>query len=1040
MFRSIAQALASLKFTVVLLAVTMVVVFLGTLAQNRGDIWDVQAKYFYSFGFVTPLMPGFGTENDAIGWLNRHVLIPLPGGYTLAAALLVNLAFYTVMGFRLTVRKIGAGVLHVGIAVLLIGQVITSQFAVEQHMSLLEGRSASWTINARESELVLIDPTRDTDNEFAISTSHLAAGRQFTHPQWPVRIRVVEYLPDAAFAPLRSDKATHGIGLEMVALPRQDDQRTSDDESWPAAHVTVYEGDRELGTWLASSAKIGVIGMDAAGRGVPGLVPEDRAQEVKLSDGRVLLLQMRKYRRYYKPYTVTLLSSEREDHPRSDIPKSYTSTIHFASADGRIGRDVAITMNHPFRYAGDTFYQQNVDGRRSTFQVVFNPGWTVPYIGCVIVAIGMFYHFVWGLVRFTASRESHQRRPGEALGVTGLPKPFGELLLARVAGWVVPAVFCLLGLVLLASSWLPRSDLREPYDLATFGRLPVLHDGRVKPVDTAARAQLMRLMNRQSVTYEGRRLSAVEWYLTAMTDQQTATKIPVIRVDDPQVKVLFGVTDDRKKLFSYNDVRGAIEAPMADGAHPGSHGPSALGAEFARIQRLPRATWTQTDRHLMETKDKIDLLRSILFYGGAYHAPPLPPDRIEQAALTDSRAARTYREWLALPEAIDEADATGIPRPAMLAWQGILAARQNENAALFNEVVASYAQSLDAGESALPPLGPVTMKKMAVEAKFNRGDPYFYTMWLYVGVFLLASLSLAFGRRALGRSALWLGVIAFIYHAGALGASIYIHGKPPVTNLYASAVFVGFGAVGLGLLIELIYRRGLGSMVMGIAGFGTLMIARYLDAGDNFRPVVAVLDTSLWLIVHVLTITIGYSAAFIAGLMAIVYIVLGLFTPLLRNGTERDLGRMIYGTVCFAMFFSFIGTVTGGIWADQSWGRFWGWDPKENGALLLVLITAVMLHARWCGWIGNRGMAVLAVVGNIVTAWAWFGTNMLGVGLHSYGFMERGAIALGAFVVSQVVVIGMGLFPRDLWLSKEPGEGEDRPDDSMPAFKAIETT
>ena len=91
---------------------------------------------------------------------------------------------------------------------------------------------------------------------------------------------------------------------------------------------------------------------------------------------------------------------------------------------------------------------------------------------------------------------------------------------------------------------------------------------------------------------------------------------------------------------------------------------------------------------------------------------------------------------------------------------------------------------------------------------------------------------------------------------------------------------------------------------------------------------------------------------------------------------------MIYGVVCFATLFSFVGTVLGGIWADQSWGRFWGWDPKENGALLIVIWNALILHARWGGMVKQRGMAVLAVVGNIVTAWSWFGTNMLGVGLH----------------------------------------------------------
>jgi hypothetical protein len=121
--------------------------------------------------------------------------------------------------------------------------------------------------------------------------------------------------------------------------------------------------------------------------------------------------------------------------------------------------------------------------------------------------------------------------------------------------------------------------------------------------------------------------------------------------------------------------------------------------------------------------------------------------------------------------------------------------------------------------------------------------------------------------------------------------------------------------------------------------------------------------------------------------------------------------------VCFALLLSFVGTVLGGIWADQSWGRFWGWDPKENGAALIVLITAIILHARWGGLIRERGIMVLAVFGNIVTAWSWFGTNMLGVGLHAYGFMDAAVFWLMAFVVSQLAIMAAGLVPAAAWRS-----------------------
>jgi ABC-type transport system involved in cytochrome c biogenesis permease subunit len=185
---------------------------------------------------------------------------------------------------------------------------------------------------------------------------------------------------------------------------------------------------------------------------------------------------------------------------------------------------------------------------------------------------------------------------------------------------------------------------------------------------------------------------------------------------------------------------------------------------------------------------------------------------------------------------------------------------------------------------------------------------------------------------------------------------------------------------------------------------------------------VAVLDTNLWLWTHVICVTLGYTAAFVAGIVAVVYILLGVFTKVLADDdTRKSLARMTYGILCFAMIFSFVGTILGGIWADQSWGRFWGWDPKENGAVLIVLWTALVLHARWCGWARERGIAALAVFGNVVTAWSWFGTNMLGVGLHSYGFMDRALAWLLAFVCSQLIIIAIGSIPTQLWRSYSGG-------------------
>jgi cytochrome c biogenesis factor len=216
----------------------------------------------------------------------------------------------------------------------------------------------------------------------------------------------------------------------------------------------------------------------------------------------------------------------------------------------------------------------------------------------------------------------------------------------------------------------------------------------------------------------------------------------------------------------------------------------------------------------------------------------------------------------------------------------------------------------------------------------------------------------------------------------------------------------------------------------------TLIIAHNLAlGGDTMIMLQAVLDTNFWLATHVVIVTLGYASTYVAGFLAIVYILRGVLTRGLDEATGRSLARMVYGIICFATLFSFIGTVLGGIWADQSWGRFWGWDPKENGALIIVLWNALLLHARWGGIVRERGLMALTVGGNIVTSWSWFGTNMLGIGLHAYGFMNGAFLWLGIFILSQLIIIGMGMLPPEYWRSRrspnakptDPAAGLSRP-------------
>jgi ABC-type transport system involved in cytochrome c biogenesis permease subunit len=329
----------------------------------------------------------------------------------------------------------------------------------------------------------------------------------------------------------------------------------------------------------------------------------------------------------------------------------------------------------------------------------------------------------------------------------------------------------------------------------------------------------------------------------------------------------------------------------------------------------------------------------------------------------------------------------------------------------FNQQLAGYRASLAPDFSA-------ALKKAGHEVFYNQMEPFYKAMVIYVLAGLLACLSWFNLSETLRRSAVWLVGLAFVIHTAGLIFRMALEGRPPVTNLYSSAIFIGWGAVVLGLVLERLHRNGIGAFAASGIGFITLIIAHNLSlGGDTMEMMRAVLDTNFWLATHVVVVTLGYASTFVAGFLALIYIVRGVFTKTLDAATGKSLARMVYGIVCFATLFSFVGTVLGGIWADQSWGRFWGWDPKENGALIIVLWNALVLHLRWGGMIRERGLINCAIFGNVVTSWSWFGVNMLGIGLHSYGFTEAAFRWLMLFVVSQIGFIVLGLLPKSMWKS-----------------------
>ncbi|MEM9479730.1 MAG: cytochrome c biogenesis protein CcsA [Verrucomicrobiota bacterium] len=261
-----------------------------------------------------------------------------------------------------------------------------------------------------------------------------------------------------------------------------------------------------------------------------------------------------------------------------------------------------------------------------------------------------------------------------------------------------------------------------------------------------------------------------------------------------------------------------------------------------------------------------------------------------------------------------------------------------------------------------------------------------------------------FRMSAMGVTALALGMICFGIYLRCV-----VTGHPPIGRLYETFIFIAASAVVLGLVFEWVVKNHI-ALAVGIFSGWTLMflseLYEQIDATDTMAPLVAVLRSNFWLATHVVIITLGYAAGIFAGILSHVFVFGKLFGW--RKGDKkfyRGVTRMVYGVICFTMLFSIIGTILGGIWGNYSWGRFWGWDPKENGALLIVLMNLIIVHAKAGALIRDLGVHVLSIIGGCFVVFSWFYVNNMGVGLHSYGFTSGIVKAVFIFWGTQLFVL-----------------------------------
>ncbi len=300
--------------------------------------------------------------------------------------------------------------------------------------------------------------------------------------------------------------------------------------------------------------------------------------------------------------------------------------------------------------------------------------------------------------------------------------------------------------------------------------------------------------------------------------------------------------------------------------------------------------------------------------------------------------------------------------------------------------------------------------KISLEILYNRINPFYIINFIFGFSLILLLLSFLFAQKWFYRFSLSLYILGLSVHTLGVLARMVIMNRPPATNLYETFIFTAWVCLCLGLILELFKKRNIGLLSGAISGLILLLIAgKYAMEGDTMGMLVAVLDSNFWLAIHVATITIGYAGIVISGIIGHVYVIQSMSKSQNKELLKNTFQAM-YATQAFGLIFTVAGTMLGGIWADQSWGRFWGWDPKENGALVIIIWSAILFHARLAKMIKNRGFAYGSIIGTIAIAMAWFGVNLLGVGLHSYGFTSGIATTLFVFVLAELLFTAITMF------------------------------
>jgi cytochrome c-type biogenesis protein CcsB len=783
-----------------------------------------------------------------------------------------------------------------------------------------------------------------------------------------------------------------------------------------AAEVELTAGDTTRRLWLQ--------------RGDDG----DPPIPVKTSDGAVAISYG--YESLPLGFSLQLKKFTRGMNPGGMGDASFASTVHLHDAAKKIDQDHKISMNEPLVHGKYTFYQSGIlpSGTGTVLTVASDPGLFMKYLGSIMTCAGTLIMFI------TRSRLA---KVLPFLSSQTTTKTKEQSMRRAIAASL--AFVCLSGSAFGQSFPDPEYRVPRQFDWKAWRSLPVQDGGRQKPLDSLAWETWRLLGNRVSFTdpQTNQPLDATAFYVATMLDSPTWDKkpasqalvvpggqipakagttsaagtcsgcaapggdkwdaMPLLVVDSLEMRKLLGMAADQKYIAPRDLQQAQIESPR-------SQQPTTF---MVWAQQL---VFKQENELSPLEKKGVDLFDRLRAYEDHRAGR-----RLEILPLADS----AEKQWISLESLVrmkmdDETDPSGSVRELCATFSDLRAAYLAHSPAAFNEASHKF---LGLVREMGPLLGAYPSHRLIdLEVAYNHWAPFRFAWVLMLVACLCVSLHLGSGWKLLyplGMASYAAGMVALVI---GFFMRVTISGRAPVTNMYESVVHVGFGVAAIGLILELIYRKRFIAVAAAAVSTVALVLADNCPSvlDSSLQPLQPVLRNNFWLVIHVMTITLSYAALALA--MGIANITLGYYLVRSENRAAIEaLSRFTYRALQVGVVLLATGTFLGGMWAAYSWGRFWGWDPKEVWALIALLGYLAVLHSRFAGWVKHRGLAALAVGCFALVIVAWYGVNfVLGAGLHSYGFGGGGKLFMGSLIGVEALYVAAAL-----WRSrKSSGSGK----------------